>query len=238
MMGRQVRLLRHTGASMAIGSMFLMLWAVLLQATAEPTASDKWEKDIAAFEAQDAESPPRKNAVLFVGSSSIRMWNLKESFPDLETINRGVGGSEVADSVRYAGRIVIPHSPRVVVLYAGDNDIANGKSPERVFHDVKQFVELVHGALPETKIVYIGIKPSIQRWKLIDKIREANRLIRDYIDGQKSDKLAFIDVDKPMLGEDGKPRADLLLDDGLHLNKKGYEIWAKLVRRVIEDTPQ
>jgi lysophospholipase L1-like esterase len=152
----------------------------------------------------------------------------------LRTINRGFGGSEVADSVRYARRIVIPHAPRVVVLYAGDNDLANGKSPQRVLADFQEFIALVRNALPGTKIVYIGIKPSIQRWKLIDKIREANRLIHDHVAEQKSDKLAFVDVDKPMLDKDGKPRADLLLDDGLHLNKKGYALWSKLVRNEFE----
>ncbi len=213
-----------------------MSWIVLLACAAlfpaaEQATSDRWEKDIAAFEAQDAKALPRKNAVLFVGSSSIRLWNLKESFPDIETINRGFGGSEVADSVRYANRIVIPHAPRIVVLYAGDNDIANGKSPERVLADFKEFVAVVRDALPKTKIVYIGIKPSIQRWKLIGKIREANRLIREHIAAQKSDKLAFVDVDKPMLGDDGKPRAELLLDDGLHLNEQGYELWTNLIRK-------
>jgi lysophospholipase L1-like esterase len=212
--------------------MVVMVCAAVFPA-AEMAAADPWEKEIAAFEAQDAKSPPPKNAVLFVGSSSIRMWKLKESFPDIEVINRGFGGSQVADSVRYAKRIVIPHAPRVVVLYAGDNDLANGKSPERVLADFKEFVAVVSGALPQTKIVYIGIKPSIQRWKLIDKVREANRLIHDYIAEQMSDKRAFVDVEKPMLGEDGKPRADLLLDDGLHLSKKGYELWTKLVNRAI-----
>jgi len=196
-------------------------------------ATDKWEKDIAAFEAQDAKSPPPKDAVLFVGSSSIRLWKLDESFPDLKTINRGFGGSELVDSARYARRIVIPHQPRVVVLYAGDNDIANGKSPEQVFADFKQFVEVVHRALPKTKIVFIGIKPSIKRWALIDKIREANRLIREHIEREKSD-IVFIDVEKPMLGSDGKPRAELLQEDGLHLNKRGYAVWTTLLRNAIE----
>ena len=193
----------------------------------------KWEKDIAAFEAQDAKRPPPKNAVLFVGSSSIRLWRLKESFPDLATINRGFGGSEVADSVRYAKRIVLPHQPRIVVLYAGDNDIAGGKTPQQVFADFQKFVAIVQEGLPEIKIIYISIKPSIKRWALIDKIREANRLIREHIAQQKSDKLVFLDIEKPMLGADGKPRADLLQDDGLHLNKEGYKVWAKLLHGAI-----
>jgi lysophospholipase L1-like esterase len=216
-----------------MGWILLLAWAMFFPSAAQPV-NDKWEKDIAAFEAQDAKTPPPKNAVLFVGSSSIRLWKLEESFPDLRTINRGFGGSEVADSVRYAKRIVIPHAPRVVVLYAGDNDIANGKSPERVLADIKQFIAVVKDALPRTKIVYIGIKPSIQRWKLIDKIRKANRLIHDYIAEQKSDKLAFVDVVQPMLDAEGKPRADLLLDDGLHLNEKGYDLWTDLIQKQID----
>jgi lysophospholipase L1-like esterase len=200
---------------------------------AQPTATDKpdkWENDIAAFEAQDAKSPAPKSAILFVGSSSIRLWNLKESFPDRRTINRGFGGSELADSARYAKRIILPHQPRIVVLYAGDNDIAGGKTPKQVFSDFRDFIAVVQGKSAETKIIYIGIKPSIKRWALIDKIREANHLIREHIAQQKSDKLVFIDIEKPMLGADGQPRADLLQEDGLHLNKEGYLIWARLLR--------
>jgi lysophospholipase L1-like esterase len=197
--------------------------------------TDKWEKEIAAFEAHDAKNPPPKNAILFVGSSSIRLWNLKESFPDRRTINRGFGGSELADSVRYAKRIIIPHQPRMVVLYAGDNDIAGGRSPQQVFADYQDFVAVVHRALPKTKITYIAIKPSIQRWALIDKIREANRLIRKHIAEQKSDKLAFLDIEKPMLGPDGKPRADLLQKDGLHLSKQGYELWTRLLVPMVSE---
>jgi lysophospholipase L1-like esterase len=200
---------------------------LIAQPDADAAAADKWEKDIAAFEAQDAKNPPPKNAILFVGSSSIRLWNLKESFPDRVTINRGFGGSELADTVRYAKRIILPHEPRIVVLYAGDNDIANGKTPQEVSADFEKFVAVVHRALPKTKIVYIAIKPSIKRWALVDKIREANGLIREHVAREKTDQLAFLDIEKPMLGPDGNPRADLLQDDGLHLSKKGYLIWAR-----------
>jgi lysophospholipase L1-like esterase len=225
-------------SSMRISAAFLAaLFAVVCSSgfCGADEAPGKWEKDIAAFEAADAKSPPPKGAVLFVGSSSIRLWNLKESFPDLATINRGFGGSEISDSVRYVKRIVIGHEPRVVVFYAGDNDVANGKSPERVFADFKEFVGIVHKALPEAKIIYIGIKPSIKRWMLIDKIREANRRISKHIEAEKSDKIVFVDVEPAMLGDDGKPRADLLQDDGLHLNKEGYKVWAKLLRDELRD---
>ncbi len=194
----------------------------------EPAKADRWEQAIRDFEAQDRKSAPAQGGIVFVGSSSIRLWKLAESFPGLIAMNRGFGGSELADSVRYADRIVIPYRPRIVVLYAGDNDLASGKSPERVLADFKQFVAKVHAALPKTRIVYIGIKPSLSRWKLIDKVREANRRIKDFVAADP--RLIFIDVEPPMLGPDGKPRPDLFQPDGLHVNAAGYKLWADLLR--------
>ena len=195
---------------------------------AAESPSKRWEGDIKKFEQRDAESPPPQNAILFIGSSSIRMWDVPKWFPDRKTINRGFGGSETADSLYYADRILLPYKPRVVVLYAGDNDIAKGKSPEQVFADWKAFVAKVHGELPETKIVYIAIKPSISRWKLVEKMREANRMIA--ANCAENEKLVFLDIDKPMLGDDGKPRPELFKADGLHMSDPGYKIWSDLLR--------
>lgn len=187
----------------------------------------QWESAIAAFEKEDAKSPPPKGAVLFVGSSSIRLWKVEKSFPKHTVINRGFGGSQIADSVHFADRIVIKHAPKTVVFYAGDNDIAKGKTPEQVAKDFESFVKAIHEKLPETKIVYIGIKPSIKRWNLVETIRNANRLIETQC--QADDRLAFVDPFPGMLGEDGKPRAELFVKDGLHLSEAGYEVWMKLV---------
>ena len=182
----------------------------------------RWEPAIQKFEKQDAKSPPPKHANLFVGSSSIRMWSLEESFPEFDVINRGFGGSQTADSVHFADRLVIKHAPAVVLLYAGDNDIAAGKDAEEVFEDYKAFVAKVHAALPETKIGYIAIKPSIARWNLVDALIKAET--------EKNDLLEFIDIDPLMLNDEGEPRQDFLLDDGLHLTKEGYKVWADVVR--------
>lgn len=190
--------------------------------------SARWEQAIQKFEEQDAKSPPPKHANLFVGSSSIRMWNLEESFPEFDVINRGFGGSQTADSVHFADRIVIKHAPAVVVLYAGDNDIAAGKDAEQVFEDYKAFVARVHDALPETKIAYIAIKPSTARWNLVDEMREANALVK--AETEQHDLLEFIDIDLLMLNDEGTPREDFLLGDGLHLTKEGYKVWADVVR--------
>jgi lysophospholipase L1-like esterase len=202
------------------------------QPAATPAASDRWEQAIRDFEAQDRKRAPTPGGIVFIGSSSIRLWKLAESFPGLPAINRGFGGSELADSVRYADRIVIAYRPRIVVLYAGDNDLASGKSPERVTADFKAFVAKVHAALPKTRIVYVGIKPSLSRWKLIDKVRDANRRIKDF--AAADPRVVFIDVEKPMLGPDGKPRPELFQSDGLHLNAAGYRLWSDLLRPHLE----
>jgi lysophospholipase L1-like esterase len=198
----------------------------------EKTNFDRWEKEIAGLEKQDASSPAPKGGIVFVGSSSIRLWNLKKSFPDLDAINRGFGGSKIADSTHFAPRLVLKHAPRLVVFYAGDNDIGGGNSPEQVLADFKAFVAVVHKDLPKTRIAFIAIKPSIARWKLVDKIRQANTLVETF--SKQDERLAFIDVFKPMLGEDGKPRAELFAKDGLHLNDKGYELWASLLKPQLE----
>jgi lysophospholipase L1-like esterase len=192
----------------------------------------RWEKEIAAFEKRDREEPPPKNPIVFVGSSSIRRWDLSKSFPGVPTLNRGFGGSHLADSVHFAPRIVLKYEPRLIVLYAGDNDIAAGKTPERVAADFREFVALVHDKLPKTRIVYICIKPSLLRWKLIDKIRQANALIE--AECKKNEHVLYLDVATPMLGDDGKPRKELFAADGLHLSARGYELWARLLRPHLE----
>jgi lysophospholipase L1-like esterase len=216
--------------------MSLTVWTIVCALAVQPAVparqADQWAKDMAAFEQRDAQKPPAPGGIVFVGSSSIRLWNLERSFPGLPIINRGFGGSQIIDSVRHLDLLVIRHKPRTVVFYAGDNDIAAGKSPQAVADDFKAFVAKVHAALPQARIAFIGIKPSIQRWALVSKVREANALIRAFC--MDDDRLGFVDVDGPMLGWDEKPRKDLLIADGLHLTDKGYELWTTLVRPFLE----
>ncbi|MBP90732.1 MAG: hypothetical protein CMJ64_29145 [Planctomycetaceae bacterium] len=212
-----------------IGLAITASWLGLAIAKDEAAAKEnRWEKTIQGFEELDRKAMPPKGGVLFVGSSSIRMWDLNKWLPKLETLNRGFGGSEVSDAVQFADRIILKHEPRAVAVYAGDNDLSRGKSPEQVRDDFKELVSLIHGKLPKTKIVYIAIKPSIKRWKLIDKVREANQMIVDI--AKKNEQIVFIDIDKPMIGEDGLPRKELFIPDRLHLSDEGYELWSTLVR--------
>ena len=192
----------------------------------------RWDKNIAAFEKADQEKLPPKNGILFVGSSSIRHWNLEKSFPGLAAINRGFGGSEIADSIFFADRIIIKHQPRIIVFYAGDNDLARGKTSPQVVNDYRAFVKKIRASLPTTKIVFVAIKPSIARWKLITTIRQTNKQIQQIT---TTDPLqVFLDIDTPMIGTDGKPRPELFLADGLHLNAAGYKLWNSLLKPIFK----
>lgn len=193
----------------------------------------RWEATIRAFEAADRTNPPPQGAVLLVGSSSIRLWtNAPVQFPRHTILNRGFGGSHLSEVVAYADRIVVPYRPRVIVLYAGDNDIAAGKSPEQVAADFRAFVGKIRPALPMTPVVYLAIKPSPARVKFLAAGQAANRLIREFVAGQQG--LVFVDVATPMLGADGQPREELFLPDRLHLNAEGYKLWAGIVGPVLD----
>jgi lysophospholipase L1-like esterase len=214
----------------------MIRFALLLPATLSLTACrHEFSDEIGRFEAADRSAPPRPGGVLFVGSSSIHAWpDLKADFPVIDVIQRGVGGSELSDVVYYSQRIVLPYKPRLIILYAGDNDIAAGKSPATVFCDYRAFVALVRRALPETRIVFISIKPSPSRWARVDRIRTANALVRQY--AATDPRLLYVDVFTPMLGPNGRPRGELFVDDSLHMNVRGYALWRDLLMPILSDT--
>ena len=196
-----------------------------------PAAPDRWADAMAAFAQADAEMPPPKRGIVFVGSSSIRLWDLAKHFPGMPAVNRGFGGSQIEDSIRHADLLVARHAPRLVVLYAGDNDLSSGKTPRQVADDFAAFVRAVRADLPETRIAFLAIKPSLARWEMVAKVREANGLIRAACD--RDDRLAFVDVDGPMIGWNGQPRRELFVEDGLHLSEEGYELWSTLLRPLL-----
>ncbi|HEV7387679.1 MAG TPA: SGNH/GDSL hydrolase family protein [Gemmatimonadaceae bacterium] len=196
---------------------------------------NRFDADIRAFGDSDRLKPPRPGGVVFVGSSSIRLWpDLHGDFPGTNVIQRGFGGSRLDEVLHYAPRIVVPYKPSLVVLYAGDNDLAEGRTAKAVFDDYKSFVRLVQTALPETKIAYISIKPSASRWTLVDEMRAANALVKQYASAHPG--LMYVDVFSAMLGPDGKPRANLFVSDSLHMNASGYAIWRQLVMPVVSAT--
>ncbi|MGH9419298.1 MAG: SGNH/GDSL hydrolase family protein [Thermoanaerobaculia bacterium] len=198
-------------------------------------AAQPFEDEIAAFEAADRINPPPRGSVLFVGSSSIRVWpNLKADFPNSEVLQRGFGGSTLDQVDHYAPRIVLRYCPRLIVLYAGDNDLAEGRTPEQIIADFKTFVSLVRPSMPKTRIVFVAIKPSTARVTLLEAMRATNTLVRKYIATDPS--LTYVDVFTPMLGPTGLPRGELFQPDGLHMNAQGYAIWRGLLQPMVSAT--
>jgi lysophospholipase L1-like esterase len=202
-------------------------------ATEQALDAARWEDDIRAFEAAARTNPPPKDATIFVGSSSIRLWtNLAEAFPGHPVVNRGFGGCFLSDCVAFARRIVVPFRPKLVLIYAGDNDLAAAKTPERILEDFRQFETIIKQSLPDSKIGFISIKPSPARENLLDKMRATNQLIEEYT--RKKPSLLFIDVFTPLLSRDGKLRPELYQADQLHLNARGYQIWGERLRPVLD----
>jgi len=224
-------MLRRTFLKLVIAGVALAIGGVL--PAADRAGSVRWERAIMAFEAADKRLPPAPGAVLFVGASSIRLWkSLAADFSQYRVINRGFGGSQIADCAAFADRIVIPYRPSAILLHAGGNDLAAGKSAEQVFADYKAFVAKVQGALPETPIAFVSVNPTPARWAQADKQQETNRLIRDYVAGNQA--LAFIDIWDALLGPDGRPREDLHVRDRLHPNAAGYKIRARIITAYLD----
>jgi len=193
-----------------------------------------WESSIRKFEAEDRIHPPHQNAILFVGSSSINFWHtLATDMAPLDVINRGFGGSQLAHVNYYATRIVLPYRPRAIVLYAGDNDLSWpwSKSPQTVLDDFKQFVTIVHTALPGTWIYYVSMKPSPTRWSHWPTEHLANQMIEEFAIAQ--DHVQFIDITPLMLDANGKVRRELFRWDGLHMNPRGYALWTAIIKPIL-----
>lgn len=193
----------------------------------EQVSNPAWEADMQRFEAADAQSPPPRNGVLFIGSSSIRFWDtLAQDFPGVPVINRGFGGSELRDSTWYADRIIVPYAPRQILIYAGDNDLNAGRTPQQLRADFIAFVERVRRDLPKVKIAYISNKPSPSRAQLLSVQREANALIQAEA---KRLGVDYIDIFTPMLDATGQPDENLFIEDRLHMNRAGYVIWQRVI---------
>ena len=193
-----------------------------------------WEPSIRKFEAQDKVNPPKSGGIVFAGSSSFARWEtLVDEMKPLDVINRGFGGSQYSDLNQYAKRIVIAYHPRAVVVYEGDNDLAAGssKTSESVANEARDFVQTVHAALPETWIYILSIKPSKARWNEWPKMKAANRMIRDFAGTQQ--RVQYIDVAADMFDAQGKLRADLFAEDGLHPNAKCYALWTSIIKPVL-----
>src|SRR5215213_6028683 len=190
--------------------------------------------DIQQFRKLDSVQPPPANAILFVGSSSFTKWtDVQNSFPGYTIINRGFGGSTLADVLRYEEDVIFRYNPKQILIYCGENDIASSDTvtAKTVFNRFKTLFTEIRTVYPEVPVTYISMKPSPSRWNLREKFMSGNHLIENYLKKQKNAQ--FINVWKPMLGSNGKPKQELFVEDNLHMNAKGYAIWQKIIQPVL-----
>jgi len=195
-----------------------------------------WQKDIQKFEAEDKINPPAENGIVFIGSSSIRLWkNLERDMAPLPVIKRGFGGSKIRDAAVYSNRIVTNYKPKIIVLFSGTNDLAGNeldKQPADILNGFATFVTKVRQDLPDVKIYNISITPTRARFNKLADVKATNALIKNYCEAD--DKLFFFDLADQFLTADGQPRDDLFINDGLHLNDAGYKIWVDEMKPVLE----
>ena len=210
-------------------ALFFLICTASQPAIADQPGSQRWEQEIRVFEAADRTDPPPRDAILFVGSSTIRFWKtLAQDFPEHKVLNRGFGGCQIADCTHYADRIVIPYKPRLIVLRAGGNDIHAGKTPKQVQADFQTFVDKVRAKLPKVRIAYMTINATPARWANVEREKKANQLIKDYI--ATGENLDYIDTFDATMGAEGRPREELFVKDRLHFNAEGYKILASTAR--------
>jgi len=189
----------------------------------------QWEKEISALEQANKVNSAGKKGIVFTGSSSIRLWEgLPQYFPGKNILNHGFGGSQTDEVAHFADRLITNYKPKQVVIYVGDNDIAAGKSPEKVFADFKDLFIKIRESTPKANITFISIKPSPSRKQYYTAIQETNSLVKDFLEDRK--KTAFVDVYTPMLGSNGKPKPGLFRPDSLHMTQAGYDIWAQVLK--------
>ncbi|MVM31719.1 hypothetical protein GO755_16850 [Spirosoma sp. HMF4905] len=219
--------MNRTTFNWCIGLLLVSLYSV--GQTAPVAATPPFEAEIQAFEKTDQTSPPPKKPIVFTGSSSIRLWeNLANYFPEKTILQRGFGGSQLDDVLRYADRIIIPYHPKQVVLYAGENDIATGKvTGQQAFERFVALFVHVRQKLPHVLFTFISIKPSPSRRKFFPENDIANQLIKQYLAKRKHTQ--FVDIRPVMLTKEGQPVPELFKPDSLHMLPEGYQQWAKVL---------
>lgn len=209
-----------------VGIILLLISGFGLHAQAQDPL--RFQDEVDQITKKNTDSPRGNDLILFTGSSSIKGWKeLSAYFPDHQVINTGFGGSQTSDLLHYVDELILDYQPKKAFIYEGDNDIASGKSTVEILENTHDLVEKIKSSLPETKIMLISAKPSISRWHLKDKYLDLNQHFEQY--SQSHQNVEYVDVWTIMLDEEGKPKADIFLEDDLHMNKAGYDLWAEVV---------
>ncbi len=218
--------------SKLFGLLVICLACLGLQQQTHAQDSRPFWNEIKEFHKKDSLAAPAKNGIVFVGSSSFRMWQDAETiFSKYQVINRGFGGSTLADAISYVDDLVLQYQPRQVVIYSGENDVASGVSATETFDRLKTLVTKIREKQPEVPLVYMSMKESPSRKQFRDTLLKANSMIKAYI--SKLPKARYLDVNRKMLDKSGNTRPELFREDMLHMKQEGYDIWEKALRPLL-----
>ena len=188
-----------------------------------------WYEDDVRLAEKEKQQPGYKAQMIFYGSSSIRLWEtLYEDFAIYKPLRLGFGGSTLEACVYFFERLLKEEQPQQLVIYAGDNDLGDGKQPQQVLEYFMGLYQLITKDFPDAQTFYISVKPSIARWTINDRIKNYNEKVQDAI-SNKLKGIEYVDVYTNMLGNDGKPVNNFYLDDGLHLSEEGYAVWKQVL---------
>jgi lysophospholipase L1-like esterase len=213
--------------------LFLPLVLTISAATYSQEPKPAFFDEIRAFKLQDSINPPPARPIVFVGSSSFKLWdNIQGYFKGYQVLNRGFGGSSLPDVIRYAEDIIIPYQPKQVVIYAGENDVASGAQSEVVAARFKTLFNIIRQKLPAVPVIFVSMKPSPSREKFMPVIKQANQMIKNFLWQQPN--TIYIDVFSRMLDANGKPRPELFKDDMLHMKPEGYVIWQESMQPYLQ----
>mgnify|MGYP003624154515 CR=1 FL=1 len=213
-----------------------LIFCLILLATLRSFSQDnqnKFQYALDKFEKLDGNSL-LQGGILFTGSSSIEFWkNPEKDFNNNQILNRGVGGFQMSNLIENFDQIILKYHPKKVVVYCGDNDIKHDKSAEIVFGDFCTLYGMLKATLPEVKLYYISIKPSINRWPLVIEILKANTMINEFLNTK--DNGTYVDVFSQMISKNGLPKEKLFIEDGVHMTPKGYRLWTKILKPYISE---
>ena len=194
-------------------------------------SQEPFAAEIAKFEAEDAAIAPVSGQIMLYGSSTFRLWQTAATdcaFKEYKVVNRGFGGSQTVDAIRYFERIVVPHRPKYLFFYEGDNDLNAGKSVDSVYQDIALFVKNLRKTLPNTRFIFCTVKPSLSRIALFDKQKDLNKRVWQL--AKQTKNMYYLDMVTPMLDATGQPNPTLFIQDKLHMNADGYALWTKKVQ--------
>ncbi len=214
-------------------SIFVLAFLLIASFTTKAQDPNRFKNSIKAFSEKEYSFNPNKKLIVFAGSSSIRKWeDVADYFPDYNVVNFGFGGSHYSDLIYWYDKLITRFQPDYLFIYEGDNDIAAKKKPGKVYKQAKALIKRIKSDLPKTEVIIISAKPSIARWNLSKKYIKLNKKLNKFC--TKQNHVEFADVWKIMLDKNGNVMQDIFIEDGLHMNEKGYNLWKKELDKYLE----